>query len=51
MIEAANRNNVVLMEAAKSTPNPNFGVILEDIGRVGEDAAVFCLILPVFLKI
>ena len=35
MIEAANRNNVVLMEAVKSTLNPNFRVILEDIGRVG----------------
>lgn len=36
MIEAANKNNVVLMEAMKTTVNPNFKALMKNIHKIGE---------------
>lgn len=36
MVETANRNRVVLMEAMKSTLNPNFASIRENLHKIGE---------------
>lgn len=36
MINAASKNNVVLMEAMKTTLNPNFKVIMDNIHKIGK---------------
>ncbi|PRR79791.1 Gfo/Idh/MocA family protein [Clostridium vincentii] len=36
MIETANKNNVVLMEAMKTTVNPNFKALMENIHKIGK---------------
>ena len=36
MIDAANKNNVVLMEAMKTTVNPNFKVLMDNIHKIGK---------------
>lgn len=36
MIEAANINNVVLMEAMKTTVNPNFKALMDNIHKIGK---------------
>lgn len=41
MIDAAKENNVLLMEAVKSTLMPNFQVVLENVNRVGKVRSYF----------
>lgn len=36
MIEASERNNVTLMEAMKPTMTPQFGMLMDNIGKVGK---------------
>ena len=36
MIDAANKNNVVLMEAMKTTVNPNFKALMDNIHKIGK---------------
>jgi len=42
MIEAANKNNVVLMEAMRTTVNPNFKALMDNIHKIGKIRRYFC---------